>query len=65
MNWKWDLSQHQCFDEMKTLLGDNSVSFSTVTKGFREFNRGCDSLKGETRSRRPIKVTDEKYVQRV
>jgi len=39
-NYKRGLSQHQCFDEMKTLLGDNIVSFSIVTKLFRILNRG-------------------------
>ena len=52
-NWKRGLLQHQCLDEMKILLGDNSVSFSTETKWFHEFNRGCDSLEDETRSGRP------------
>ena len=64
-NWQRDLSQQQCFGEMKTLLNDNSVSFSTATKWFYEFNRGRDSLEDKTRYGRPNEVTDEKNVQRV
>ena len=50
---------------MITLLGDNSVSFSTVTKWFCEFNRGHDSLEDGTRSGCPIEVTEEKNVKRI
>ena len=50
---------------MNTLLCDNNVSFSTVTKWFREFNRWRYSLEYETRSGRPTEVTDEKNVERV
>ena len=49
-NWKRGLSQHECFDEMKTLLDDNSVSFFKVTKWLRQFNCGLDLLEDETRS---------------
>jgi len=43
-NWKRCLSQHQCFVELKTLVSDNSVSFSIITKWFRVFNHRRDSL---------------------
>ena len=58
------LSRHQYFDEIKTLLRDNSVKFSAVTKWFCEFNCWRDILEDEPRSGRLIEVTNDKNVQR-
>ena len=47
------LSQQECIDELKSLFGDKTPSYSTVRNCFNEFNPGRSSLKDEFREGRP------------
>ncbi|MEZ0498458.1 hypothetical protein [Sphingomonas sp. IW22] len=56
--WKRGFSAQECLNNMKSSLGDDIVSQSTVYKFFRNFEDGNFSLEDETRHGRP-KVIDD------
>ena len=64
-NFKRSLSPQECHHEINTSMGDNTVSYSMVTKWYREFGFGRTSLNDAPRTGRPIEVTTDVNVATV
>lgn len=59
---KKGLTGDECFNEINSVLGENSVSRATVFNWYREFKHGRTSLEDEPRSGRPLEVTTDDNV---
>lgn len=57
--WKKGETYTQCHSNISGVLGDSIVSKETVFRWYKEFRRGRDTLKDDTRSGRPRISTDE------
>ena len=59
-NFRRELSQQECIDELKFLYGYEAPSYSTVKNWYNEFNRGRRSIEDEFRESRPKKPLCQK-----
>lgn len=62
---KIGLDSHQCHERLSTAFPDTAPSFSTVSRWYREFRRGRDSLDDETRTGRPATSTTPEMIASV
>ena len=52
-NFRRDLTQQQCTEELYSIFGDEAPSRTSVYRWYVEFNRGRSSLQDEFRKGRP------------
>lgn len=61
-NYKKKMTRQECLTDMVNVLGDKSVSKSTVEYWYREFTRNRKSIEDDPRSGRPVTATDDETV---
>lgn len=64
-NWKRGLTREECFEEMRTVLGEVSPSYATIKLWYNDFIHGRSSLEDEPRSGRIPTATTDEMVEKV
>src|SRR5689334_5634647 len=60
--YKKNITAKEAHEEINSVLGDNTVSYSFITHWFRLFRCGRRSLEDRPKSGRPLEVTTDKYI---
>ena len=64
-NFRRELTQQQCIDEVNSIFGDEAPSTSSVYRWYGEFNRGRSSHQDEFREGRPKTVVVSETIDAV
>ena len=59
------LSRQECIDQFISTCGNETPSYATVKRWYKEFNRGCHSLTDEIRKGHPKSVVESENINAV